>query len=139
MKDKKEKSIKQKIIISLLTTILMFNFIMPTYSQADIGGTLLTPVCELLLSIGDVANNLIGKTVGTGDSMVDAAVKSWITGGRPEAIQELNQENTAQNLISKQIVHFGVLDQLWSDVKGLFGSKTEKPEAYTAGVRISLS
>lgn len=139
MKDRKVKSIKQKIIISLLTVMLVFTCIMPTYSQADIGGTLLTPVCELLLSIGDVANNLIGKTVGTGDSMVDAAVKSWITGGRPETIQELNQENTAQNLISKQIVHLGALDQFWSDVKGLFGSQTQKPEAYTAGVRNSLS
>mgnify|MGYP004561843577 CR=1 FL=1 len=140
MKDSKIKSIKQKIIISILTVMLMFTFVMPTYSQADIGGVLLTPLCELLVSIGDVINNLIGKTVGTGDSLVDASVRSWITGGRPETIQELNAENTSTDLVDKKIIHFGVLDQLWSDVKGIAnsifggGSNDAKPEAYTAGV-----
>lgn len=80
MKDKKVKSIKQKIIISLLIVMLTFTFVMPTYSQADFGGELIEPICDLLRALGDVANNLIGKTVGTGDSLLGSAVNKSDSG-----------------------------------------------------------
>lgn len=102
MKDRKVKSIKQKIIISLLTVMLVFTFIMPTYSQADFGGALLEPICDLLKAIGDVANNLIGKTVGTGDSLIDSAIRTGTP--REAAINELNAEYTGNGqLIGKDI------------------------------------
>lgn len=102
MKDRKVKSIKQKIIISLLTVMLVFTCIVPTYSQADAGGVLLEPICNLLQAIGDIANNLIGKTVGTGDSLTSVAIRTGSS--REEAISELNSESSgSDNLIEKDI------------------------------------
>lgn len=102
MKDRKVKSIKQKIIISLLTVMLVFTCIVPTYSQADAGGVLLEPICNLLQAIGDIANNLIGKTVGTGDSLTSVAIRTGSS--REEAISELNSESSgSDNLMEKDI------------------------------------
>lgn len=104
MKDRKVKSIKQKMIISLLTVMLVFTCIMPTYSQADPGGVLAEPICDILQAIGDIANNLIGKTVGTGDSLIGSAVKTRLLSDREAAINELNSEASgSDNLIEKDI------------------------------------
>lgn len=104
MKDRKVKSIKQKMIISLLTVMLVFTCIMPTYSQADPGGVLAEPICDILQAIGDIANNLIGKTVGTGDSLIGTAVKTRLLSDREAAINELNSEASgSDNLIEKDI------------------------------------
>ena len=57
-----KKSILQKIIISILVILLLINFITPTYSNAsaaDVGGVLLSPIIDLLCSIGDVVINLL--------------------------------------------------------------------------------
>lgn len=89
MKDGKVKSIKQKIIISILIVILMFTFIMPTYSQADFGGALIDPICDLLKSLGDVINRDIGVAVGTGDAVLGPAVNKT---GRAAAIAALTDE-----------------------------------------------
>ena len=59
MKKITKKSILQKITISILSIMLFFNFIMPTYSHADFGGVLLSPVVDLLCSIGDAVVNLL--------------------------------------------------------------------------------
>lgn len=102
MKNRKVKSIKQKIIISLLTVMLIFTCIMPTYSQADFGGVLLEPICDLLQAIGDIANNLIGKTVGTGDSLLSSAIRTGSK--REDAINELNSDSSdSGSLIEKDI------------------------------------
>ena len=76
MKTKKIGKLKQKIIISLITVMMTFTWIMPTYSQADFGGALLEPVCDLLLAVGDIANFLVSKTAG---------VKSRIIPGTTDA------------------------------------------------------
>ncbi len=83
MKTKKIGKLKQKIIISLITVMMTFTWIMPTYSQADFGGPLLEPVCDLLLAVGDIANFLISKTAG---------VKSRIIPGTTDANLEKIQE-----------------------------------------------
>lgn len=59
MKKFTKKSILQKITISILSIMLLFNFIVPTYSNADFGGVLLDPVVDLLCSIGDAVVNLL--------------------------------------------------------------------------------
>lgn len=83
MKTKKIGKLKQKIIISLITVMMTFTWIMPTYSQADFGGALLEPVCDLLLAVGDIANFLVSKTAG---------VKSRIIPGTTDANLEKIQE-----------------------------------------------
>lgn len=59
MKKITKKSILQKITISILSIMLLFNFIVPTYSHANFGGILLSPVVDLLCSIGDAIINLL--------------------------------------------------------------------------------
>lgn len=83
MKTKKIGKLKQKIIISLITVMMTFTWIMPTYSQADFGGALLEPVCDLLLAVGDIANFLVSKTAG---------VKSRIIPGTTDANLETIQK-----------------------------------------------
>lgn len=59
-----KKSILQKIIISILVILLLINFITPTYSNAsaaDVGGVLLSPIIDLLCSIGDVVINILQR------------------------------------------------------------------------------
>ena len=85
----RKKNIVLKIVIALVIVIL-FNFSAPTISRADdlgevIGGTLLTPIVDLLLAIGDGAMNLIQNVLfGIKDSLVKVAVPEasfWETVG----------------------------------------------------------
>ena len=52
MKKVMNKGIMQKIII-LIVIVLTFNFVVPTYSQADFGGTLMGPIIDFFAGIGD--------------------------------------------------------------------------------------
>ena len=58
-----KKGILQKIIIVVLS-VLLLNFILPTYSQASFGGVLAGPLIDLLASIGDAALGLIQSSMG---------------------------------------------------------------------------
>lgn len=59
MKNFTKKSILQKTIIAILVALLLSNFIVPTYSHADVGGVLLSPIVDLLCSVGDAVINLL--------------------------------------------------------------------------------
>lgn len=59
MKKITKKSILQKITISILSIMLLINFIVPTYSHADVGGVLLSPIVDLVCSIGDAIINIL--------------------------------------------------------------------------------
>ena len=59
MKNFSKKSILQKTIIAILVALLLSNFIVPTYSHADVGGVLLSPIVDLLCSVGDAVINLL--------------------------------------------------------------------------------
>lgn len=48
-----KKGITQKIILAVILVTLC-NFIFPTYSRADIGGILFSPISNLFVTIGDV-------------------------------------------------------------------------------------
>lgn len=72
MKTFTRKNILQKTIIVILS-VLLINFIVPTYSHADansIGGVILSPLVDLVCSLGDVVVNLLQKCMkgewGTG-------------------------------------------------------------------------
>ena len=50
-----KKGIVQKILISIVLVLLLFNFVYPNYVQADsIGGTLFSPIKGFFLAVGDV-------------------------------------------------------------------------------------
>ncbi len=67
MKTKKIKNLKQKIIIPIIV-LLLFNFAMPNYSQANFGGKLMEPIVEFFAALGDIINDLIARTSGAGDT-----------------------------------------------------------------------
>ena len=60
-----KKGFLQKTIIVILM-VLCVNFIVPTYSSADIGGAIFDPISDLLASIGDAVVNLLQRCM-TGD------------------------------------------------------------------------
>lgn len=64
MKKIAKKSILQKTIISILSVILVINFIFPTAVQADFGGVLYTPIQSLLIGLGDCVMWVLNCTVG---------------------------------------------------------------------------
>lgn len=82
------KSLVLKIVIALVIVIL-FNFCAPTLSHAGlfeaIGGTLLDPIIQLLLAIGDGAINLIQNILfGMDNSLLQVAIPQqgfWETVG----------------------------------------------------------
>ncbi len=55
-----KKGILQKTTIVILM-IFCINFIVPTYSHADFGGVLASPIIDFFCSIGDVAINLLQR------------------------------------------------------------------------------
>lgn len=61
MKSFAKKGFLQKIIITIVAVLMLSNFIVPTYSHADWGGVLISPVVDLLCSIGDGVINLLQK------------------------------------------------------------------------------
>ena len=67
MKTKKIVTLKQKICIITITILMLFNFIVPNYSQATgsitAGGVLVSPITFLLLKIGDGINYLLNYTL----------------------------------------------------------------------------
>lgn len=80
MKKITKKSILQKITISILSIMLLINFIVPTYSHADFGGVLLSPVVDLLCSIGDAVINLLQlcMTGDTGSQDVNFSMSAFL-------------------------------------------------------------
>lgn len=60
MKTFSKKGTIQKITIAIIA-VLCINFIIPTYSHADFGGVLASPIIDFFCSIGDVVTNLLQK------------------------------------------------------------------------------
>ena len=51
----------KKILISLLLAVLLTNFVMPNYVQADVGGKLAKPIFQFVAWIGEVAIDYMQK------------------------------------------------------------------------------
>ena len=68
-----KKNFQQKTIIAILM-VLLLNFMVPTYSHADVGGVLVSPIVDFVCSFGDVIINLLQRCMtgewgaGIGDS-----------------------------------------------------------------------
>lgn len=77
MKNFNKKSILQKTIIAILIALLLSNFIVPTYSHADgeFGGVLISPIVDLICSLGDAVINLL-QTCMTGNFASSGAM-NW--------------------------------------------------------------
>lgn len=66
----------QKILVAIIL-MLSFNFIIPNYSQADVGGVLLKPITDLFTTIGDAVCSglqmfLIDGQFWSGDGILNA-------------------------------------------------------------------
>jgi len=61
MKNFAKKGILQKTIIAIIIALLLFNFIVPTYSHADWGGVLMDPITDFICTIGDAVINILQK------------------------------------------------------------------------------
>lgn len=55
-----KRNILQKTTIAILM-VLCINFIIPTYSSADFGGVIASPIVDFVCSIGDVVINLLQR------------------------------------------------------------------------------
>lgn len=66
--------------ISILSVLLLVNFMLPTYSQADFGGVLLNPITDLVAGLGDIVIGLVqgfmNLSVGEKFSVQDITVKA---------------------------------------------------------------
>lgn len=73
----KKLNLCNKILIILLV-IMSFNFICPTVSNADMGGTLLEPVTNLLTSLGDGIIDVVHSFVmGQEQSILHSSSNRW--------------------------------------------------------------
>lgn len=73
MKEKLKNKFGQKIIVVIAAIIMLFNIIFPTNSYAaDVGGVLLTPIVDLVCSIGDVVVVLMEQCVNGGETNSEA-------------------------------------------------------------------
>ena len=85
-----KKSTLQKTIIAMLMVICI-NFIVPTYSNAGIGGILINPILDLTAALGDILQSLMqwcmtgqaaaGESLLDSDIMVDQGDSRIVTGG----------------------------------------------------------
>ena len=67
------KNVVQKVVIAILI-VLSFNFIVPSYSQAGFGGTLMGPVIDLIAGIGDALLSALQYWMYDGQISVGSAV-----------------------------------------------------------------
>lgn len=67
MKIRNNKNLTQKIIIAIVI-VISFNFVTPTFSQADFGGVLLGPVIDLIAGIGDAVMALLQVFMDGGEN-----------------------------------------------------------------------
>ncbi len=93
MKEKFTKSIKQKMFIIPMMIVMLFNFIFPNYSQADVGGVLATPLIALLAMFGDAANRIIYTTVGS--EQEESQIKSVFGIGEYEIYLDKDDDKAA--------------------------------------------
>ena len=95
-----KKGILQKIIVSIMI-MLSFNFITPTYSRADIGGILLSPIVDLIASLGDIVINLVqGVMTGEWVGVKSASLQGFLMSSKDyfgEEGKEIREEAEKEN------------------------------------------
>lgn len=94
MKKTKNKSILKKLIIAIAAIITIFSTIIPNYSQADIGGVLLTPILDLVASVGDVAIGLLQSCLGLTQNEKFSIEDLSIMSTTPPANQQTGSDTT---------------------------------------------
>lgn len=141
MKNRTNKNILQKIIIAILTVLLLSNIIMPTYSHADFGGVLMSPIVDLLCSVGDAVINILQKcmTGNFGSSDLDFSFNAFMV---EDDEYFANQSQYTKNLNSNATVgHKETIDAGNDFDKGWLGTSnkyhipvaTYSPEQIFAG------
>lgn len=63
----------QKIVIAILI-VLCFNFVFPSYSQADFGGVLLGPIVDFFAGIGDAVLSALQYFMYNGETGALSAI-----------------------------------------------------------------
>lgn len=92
MKTLTSKKKVQKILIAIVI-VLLCNFIIPNYSQADFGGVLAGPIIDLFAGIGDVVLTALQFFMYDGTINTDSAIDTAIDGAGQVA-------NTALTLVN---------------------------------------
>lgn len=108
MKKSTKKGILQKMTISILSVLLLVNFMLPTYSHADWGGVLLSPISDLVKALGDaviglvqgcmnlsVGEKFIGNsvTVDSGSFKPDGEHSKFAVTGKETVKEEINKSD----------------------------------------------
>ena len=106
------KSLVLKIVIALVIVIL-FNFCVPTLSHAGVGGTLLGPIVDLLVAVGDGAMLIIQSLIVGFDYSVIR-----LTDDPPTMFDWL----TWTGDVGLHLVNWGA--KLFDGVMGIFGQET---------------
>ncbi len=82
MKRLMEKQAIKKIII-ILVIVLSFNFVAPTYSQADFGGVLMGPIIDFIAGVGDAVTSAFQFFMYDGNitagNVAEGAAKGFLT------------------------------------------------------------
>ena len=77
-----EKQAIKKIII-ILVIVLSFNFVAPTYSQADFGGVLMGPIIDFIAGVGDAVTSAFQFFMYDGNitagNVAEGAAKGFLT------------------------------------------------------------
>ncbi len=139
MKNRTKKSMLQKIIITILTILLLSNFIMPTYSHADIGGVLLTPITDLLCSLGDAVINLLQKCmmgVSSGTTGINFGLNPFMVDDNEYFANKVNNEQQLKAEVGHtEQVDVDELEKGWLGVSNKFQIPvaTYSPEQIFAG------
>lgn len=131
MKKLTEKNVVQKIIISILI-VLSFNFVVPTFSRADFGGMLLSPVVSL---IGTVCDAVVaglqffmydGGTSGGDGIWGGFTVPAEYFNKNPEQFPDMQYDDSGNNVkyepdIKASDLDRGFAEAALSAIAGFFG------------------
>ena len=82
-----KKGLPQKMLISILMILLLFNFVYPNYVHASWGGVLFNPIMDLITSIGDIGVKALHALIyggwswwDNGDIFIEVATGKWYGG-----------------------------------------------------------
>lgn len=111
MKTRNNKNITQKIIIAIVI-VLSFNFITPTFSQADFGGVLLGPVIDLIAGIGDSVMALLQVFMDGGENSLLSSSGFLVESGKFKG-HEADYDMTEESGLESKTINASELDHGW--------------------------
>ena len=115
-----------KLIISMLISLILFNFIMPTYSHAETdhwAGKLIEPLADLTCSIGDGLMNLMQGTMMPGSPKAVTKRRNWDSIKMEDGKFSIDEQKIEE--IGELATGSGFWDRVWDVMRGNVKSVTE--------------